>query len=230
MIVPSMIASIGGIFPGRAAPPASGKMRCMDRDEWRVVATAGSGNEAAHLERALHDHEAGEEALDRVAVTRDDMRVYVYAADRAGAEAAEAALRHVLLREALEANVALQRWHHAEERWEDPGAREDAAGEAAALTADEREESAEEGAEWEVRVDLGNHRAAKALAGRLRDEGLPVWRGWRFLIIGAASEADAEALAERIRAEAPAGAKVQTEGAPGYVARVARRANPFTPF
>ncbi|HEU4977811.1 MAG TPA: hypothetical protein VFT42_02850 [Solirubrobacteraceae bacterium] len=202
----------------------------MDRDEWRVVAATSGGNEAAHLERALHDHEPGEEALDRVALTRDDTHVFAYAADRAGAEAAKAALRHVLLREGVKANVALQRWHHGEERWEDPGAPADATAEAAALTADEREDSAEEGAEWEVRVDLGNHRDAKALAKRLREEGLPVWRGWRFLIVGAASEADAEALAQRIRSEAPAGAKVQTEGAPGYVARVARRANPFTPF
>lgn len=202
----------------------------MDSDEWRIVAAAGDGGDAARLERALHDHEPGEEALDRVAVTRDDTRVFAYAADRAGAEAAEAALRHVLLREGLKANVALQRWHHLEERWEAPGAAEDPGAEAAALTAEERQDSAEEGAEWEVRVDLGNHRDAKRLAEQLQAEGLPVWRGWRFLILGAASEADAEALAERIRAAAPAGAKVRTEGAPGYVARVARRANPFTPF
>lgn len=202
----------------------------MDRDEWRVLAAVAEGHDAARLERALHDHEPGEAALERLAVTRDAGRVFAYAADRAGAEAALAAVEHVLEREGIEAQVALQRWHHTEERWEAPGAPHDEAAERAALTEDEREESEEEGAEWEVRVDLGNHRDAKRLAQRLRDEGLPVWRGWRFLILGAASEADAEALAERIRGEAPAGARVQTEGAPGYVARVARRANPFTPF
>jgi hypothetical protein len=205
-------------------------IRAMDGDEWRVVAAVTDDHDATRLERALHDHEPGEEALDRVALTRHGRRVFAYAADRAGAEAAEAAVRHVLAREAVDAQVELQRWHHVEERWEAPGAIQDAAAEQAALAEDERRESEQEGAEWEVRVDLGSHREAKQLAKRLRDEGIPAWRGWRFLIIGAASEADAETLAERIRAEAPEGARVQTEGAPGYVARVARRANPFTPF
>jgi hypothetical protein len=202
----------------------------MAEDEWRVVAAVDEGHDAPRLERALHAHEHGGDALDRVALTRDGERVYAYAADRAGAEAAEAAICQVLEEEGVHAQVALQRWHHVEERWEDPGAPEVPPAEREALTREERAQSAEWGSEWEVRVDLGSHAEAKRLTERLRDEGLPVWRGWHFLVVGAASEADAEALAARIRAEAPKDARVQAEGAPGYVARVAKGANPFTPF
>jgi hypothetical protein len=202
----------------------------MDADEWRVVVAAGDAEDATRVAKALHRHEPGEEALDRVAVTRDGAHVFLYAADRAGAEAAQSAARHVLDRERLTADVTAQRWHHGEERWESGDAVVDEPAERATLEADERRETAQEGAEWEVRVDLGGHRAAVELAERLRADGLPVWRGWRFLIVGAASEQDAHELAERIRAEAPAGARIQAEGAPGFVARVARRANPYTPF
>jgi hypothetical protein len=201
----------------------------MDTDEWRVVVAVAQADDAARMAKALQRHEPGEDALDRIAVTRDGPRVFLYAADRPGAEAALAAARHVLDREGLTAEVTLQHWHHAEERWESGDAPADGRAEEDVRAADERAETAAEGAEWEVRVDLGSHRAAVKLANRLREEGLPVWRGWRFLIVGAASERDAQELAERIRGEAPPEARIQAEGAPGYVARVTR-ANPYTPF
>ena len=53
-------------------------------------------------------------------------------------------------------------------------------------------------------------------------------RRWRFLIAGAQSEDDARALAERIRAEAPAGAEVDAEGSEALV--WAREHRPFAVF
>ena len=49
------------------------------------------------------------------------------------------------------------------------------------------------------------------------------------LVLGAANEDDARALAERLRGEAPDGAKVEVEPGGGMVWEVAPR-NPFTFF
>ena len=80
---------------------------------------------------------------------------------------------------------------------------------------DEREaaEARERGwADFEVRAELPSHRETVRLAKRLEAEGIPVARRWKFLIVGAATEDDANALAERLRAEAPEGTRVIAEG------------------
>ena len=54
-------------------------------------------------------------------------------------------------------------------------------------------------AAWQVRIELPSHREAVQLAGRLRAEGRPVIRRWKYLILGADNEDEAGALAEMIR-------------------------------
>jgi hypothetical protein len=66
-----------------------------------------------------------------------------------------------------------------------------------------------------VRVELPSHRQAVELAGRLRAEGRPVIRRWKYLILGASNEDQASALAEAIAAGAPAQATVHTEATRG---------------
>ena len=66
-------------------------------------------------------------------------------------------------------------------------------------------------AEWEVRLDLRDHREAVALAEQLESEGIPVTRRWTYLLVGAASSDDANELADRLRAEGPEGMKVQVQ-------------------
>jgi hypothetical protein len=68
---------------------------------------------------------------------------------------------------------------------------------------------------WEVRVELDSHPDTIALAERLEQAGLTPVRRAHFLVLGAASEGEAERLAERVRAEAPAGARVTVEGSLG---------------
>jgi hypothetical protein len=78
--------------------------------------------------------------------------------------------------------------------------------------AKEREETAERGyAEYEVRVQCSSHHETVELAERLRQEGLPLVRRWRYLLVGARDEDAANALAERLRAEAPADSTVIAE-------------------
>jgi hypothetical protein len=60
-------------------------------------------------------------------------------------------------------------------------------------------------------------------------EGFSVVRRWTYLIVGANSEDDATALAERIETEAPPGARVQVEPGGGLVWQTMPRA-PFAIF
>ena len=68
-------------------------------------------------------------------------------------------------------------------------------------------------AQWQVRVDLGSHRQAVALARTLENEGRAVVRRWKFLLVGASNEDQARELAGQIRREAPPGAAVSAEQA-----------------
>jgi hypothetical protein len=61
-------------------------------------------------------------------------------------------------------------------------------------------------------VTLPTHHDARTFAERLRAEGIPVNQRWRHLLVGANDEDDASALAERLRAEAPAGSEIHSEG------------------
>jgi hypothetical protein len=63
-----------------------------------------------------------------------------------------------------------------------------------------------------VRIDLPSHKEARELVERLDAEGLRSVHRWKYVLLGAADEDSANELAERVRAEVPAGSKVAVEG------------------
>ena len=154
---------------------------------------------------------------DRLIVSGDGADVLVYAGERAQAEAAADAIRALAGEHHWEVELELKRWHPTAEEWEDPdkplpASDEELAAEHARLVARERDDTAERGyAEYEVKVHCSSHRDTVKLASRLHDEGLPVVRRWKYILVGASDEDAANALAERLRAEAPTGATVTAE-------------------
>jgi hypothetical protein len=68
-------------------------------------------------------------------------------------------------------------------------------------------------AQWEARAEFPSHHEAVAMERKLRAEGRTVIRRWKFLVVGANNEDDAQELAEHIRSQAPADATVITEAA-----------------
>jgi hypothetical protein len=192
-------------------------------DDWRVTVTL---HDEAHVGRALQslrEHEVSDDVRRRlgrrVAVSADGPRVFLYAGTEDAAREADRVVREVLAQRGLGAGFALDRWHPAEEEWQDadvplPQSDEQRAAEHERLEAEETQESLATGhAQFEVRVELPSHRAAVALADRLQAEGRPVIRRWKFLVLGANDSDDARDLAEVIRQEAPANATVQVEEA-----------------
>jgi hypothetical protein len=190
-------------------------------NDWRVTVTL---HDESHLEpavRAVREHEVEDDARGRlgrrVAVSVQGTSLYLYAGTENAAREADAIARDLIARHGLSADFALDRWHPAEEEWESadvamPRTDEERAAEHQRLEDEETRESVTTGhAQWEVRVQLPSHRAAAELADRLRAEGHPAIRRWTLLVLGANDEDDANALAQVVKQEAPAGATVETE-------------------
>jgi hypothetical protein len=208
-------------------------------DDWRVTIDFDDEGDGTQLSEwlAAVDLEGEERSSlgDRVVVSRDGPRVYLYADSEAPAREVLRTVSARIEHEGQAAMTALERWHPVEQAWKDgsiplPGTAEEFAEEHERLQEREAGESAKTGAaQWEVRVELDSHEDTEALAERLESEGTPVVRRHTFLLAGAANEDDARALAERLRGEAPDGAKVEVEPGGGMVWEVAPR-NPFTFF
>jgi hypothetical protein len=205
-------------------------------DDWRLeICVHGQG----HLRKLTERMEAGEiehdletAFKDRLVVSRDDETVFCYAGSREQAEAAGKVIERLATEHGWDLHLDLKRWHQAAEEWEDPDAPLPSTGaevaeEHAELIESEREEAQERGyPEFEVRVQFDSHQAASAFADRLNDEGLANVRRWKYLLIGAADEDSANALAERLRSEAGPDATVTAEGS-GRAAFDERPPNPF---
>jgi len=190
-------------------------------DDWRVQVTCPTTATAANLGELLRDgdfkHELDQAAGERVVASIDGNELFLYAATRPQAEKAAEAIKSLVAPSGISVRTELRRWHPGSEEWADadlplPASEADAAAEHAELIAREREESAAmHASEYEVRVESHSHRDIVALAKVLREEGILSVRRWHFLLIGAADEEVAAALAERIRGEIPAGSTVTVE-------------------
>lgn len=208
-------------------------------DDWRVQIDAADEGEALLLVEALGGpgpgHNLGTAFNDRVMVSREGALVFLYAGAREQAEAARDLAVKLGGENGWSLDVTLAHWHHEAERWEDPDVplpETEAArhAEHEELVEAEREEVAE-GAppQYEVRVDLPSHRDAAHFEDKLRAEGLPAVRRWKYLVVGAADEDTAGELAERLKTEAPAGSAVTVEGN-AKVVYDERPPNPFAIF
>jgi hypothetical protein len=208
-------------------------------DDWRVTIDfddEGDGTQLAEWLAAV-DLEGQERASlgDRVIVSRDGPRVYLYADSEAPAREVLRTVSARIEQEGHAAVTSLERWHPVEQVWRDgsvpmPDTPEELAEEHDRFQEREAAESAESGAaQWEVRIELGSHEDTVTLAERLESEGIPVVRRHTFLLAGAVNEDEARELAARIRGEAPDGATVAVEPGGGMVWEVAPR-NPFTLF
>lgn len=188
-------------------------------DEWRVEVDLDDPDHGYSLSERLRSHDLDDEARerlsDRVLVTRDGPRIFLYAGGEAQAREAERVIRELIAGDQLTATVALTRWHPLEESWRDaseplPRSEDEVRAEHERKLAAETREAAEEGdLDWEVRLELGSYAATTELARELEDEGLPVLRRWRYLLVGALTEEGAHSLAQRLLARAPEGAEAR---------------------
>jgi hypothetical protein len=167
----------------------------------RLGVTKGGAEELAHELRA-----------HRLAVSRDDDTVFVYAATGMQAEQASRIVEQELQDEGLTPKrFVTERWLREEERWDDDPD-----------TGDIEEDLLRRGyAPWEVRVECKSLDEADDLADRLRDEGFDVSRTFTFVIAGTADREQAVELAGRVHGQVEPGGELVYEVQP---------ANPFAVF
>jgi hypothetical protein len=158
-----------------------------------------------------------------IAVGAGGSQVFLYTGTEVAAREAERIARDMLAQHHLRAEFAIHRWHPLEERWEDPEVamprtEAERRAEHQGLLDDETAESVAAGvAEWLVRAELPSRQQADALASKLRSEGRGVIRRWKFLLVGASNEDDAQEPADKIRREAPADSTVRAEHSAVYL-------------
>ena len=194
-----------------------------DSDDWRVTISVSDQAQTGQAQRSVSLRPVEEDIRRQVgrtiAVGADDRQIFLYAGTETAARDAERIARDVLARHGIAAESALHRWHPIEEQWENPDlamphTEAERQAEHQRLEDTETAESVATGvAQWQVRVDLGSHRQAVALARTLENEGRAVVRRWKFLLVGASNEDQARELAGQIRQEAPPGAAVSAEQA-----------------
>lgn len=189
----------------------------MARDDWRVRVELEDRVDTL-LERLgvdLHD-EARELADDladsRLAVTREEDTVFVYADTAGQAEKARKVVETVLEAEGLEAgSLRIEHWLHDEQRWDDEPAQ----------PSWEEEVLSHGYAPWEVRVECASRNEADALADELEREGYKPVRRWRYLIVGTRTREEADELARRLHGRVEPGGELVWESMPR---------NPFAVF
>ena len=190
----------------------------MAQDDWRVrVELPDEGGAQDLLGRLGLRQSDAEELADelrehRLAVSRDDDTVFVYAATGMQAEEAGRVIESELNDLGLApSRFVTERWLHDEERWND-----DPEG------PDVEEELLKRGyAPWEVRVEADSLREANDLAEQLRGEGYDVSRTFTYVIAGTGSREEAAELARRVHGEVEPGGELVYEVQP---------ANPFAVF
>jgi len=190
----------------------------MAEDDWRIRIEVEEEEHATGLLERLSgelDSEARELAKDlrarRLAVSRSDDTVFVYADSHAEAEQALRVVEAELRAHGTEARTSqIEHWLDDEDRWDDePGETWEA------------EELSRGFAPWEVRVECSSRQEARQLAETLGAEGYQPERRFQYLIVGAASRDDADTLAARLHGEVGAG---------GEIVREVEPANPFAIF
>lgn len=208
-------------------------------DEWRLQIDIEDDAHATalgeHLAARELEHDLSDAFEDRVIVSRDGTRLFLYGGSREQVEAAGRLVDKAAAENGWTIDSRLRRWHPAAEDWENPDeplpqSADSAEDEREALIAAERGRSERTGEpEYEVRVDLPSHRDAVRFAEQLEAEGLPAVRRWKYLVVGATDEDSAKELAERLRKQAPSGSEVTAEGS-GQVVWAERPPNPFAIF
>jgi hypothetical protein len=196
----------------------------VNDDEWRVEVELEDEHGGFGLLDRLRSHDLDDEARERLGgramVTRDGPRLFVYAATEDAAREAERVVGELAAEDDLTAKTALTRWHPVEEAWKDaalPLPRTESQIEEELERKEEAEwqEAADEGSfDWVVKAALPNREGAAELVERLRLEGMPVERRWRYLTVDALTQEQATEIAERLRGELGADAEVWVEANP----------------
>jgi hypothetical protein len=193
-------------------------------EDWRVEAELDDDEQGYSLSERLRavdlDDEARARLGERVAVSRDGSRLFLYAANEAQAHEAERVIRDLVARDDLSAEISTSRWHPVEQIWKDASIPLPTSAESIEDERARREDADEQEAErtgswnWHLRVELPHRGDAVDLADRLESEGHRVHRRWRYVTVDLATEEAARELADSLAGTLPEDAQLTVETKP----------------
>lgn len=196
----------------------------MAEEDWRLEVELDDEEQGYSLTERLRasdlDDEARERLGERVVVSRDGSRLFLYASSESQLREAERVIRDLVARNDLSAEISTTRWHPVEQTWRDasiplPATPESIEEERTSREAAEHEDAERTGS-WSshVRVELPHRGDAVDLAATLDAEGQKVHRRWRYVTIDLASEDAARELADRLADSLPEGSELTVETKP----------------
>jgi hypothetical protein len=167
------------------------------------------------------DNDARKRLGEKVIVTRDGSRMFLYTDGETSARQAEDVAKELAASDKLEAKTRITRWDPDADEWVDPTTPRPQS--EAERVEEQREhekrverEAAQTGRyEWELRVDLDSRGEAGELSDRLTETGIEHHRRWKHVLIPAATEEQAAEVADRVRELAPGDPEVHVEPARG---------------
>jgi hypothetical protein len=204
---------------------------------WRVRVTfypPKEGRRAVRKLREQHEREIAESIREqlgfRAKISLSVPDLFLYTDNRDAASVASGVVRDVLAGHSLRTTIRIDFWHPVRETWErvEEAALDTAAGDGAKAggVPDDEElarleqehqkavtwaQSMSGETTWEVRIQIPDHQACIEYAHRLNEAGHPVVRHRRYLLLGARSKGEANALARMIGQEGPSGSVVTTQ-------------------
>jgi hypothetical protein len=192
-------------------------------EDWRVEVELDDEEQGYSLTERLRASDLDDEARarlgERVVVSRDGSRLFLYTSSESQLREAEQVIRDLVARHGLSAEVSTTRWHPVEQTWRDASIPLPTTPESIEEERTSREEAEQRDAErtgsWShVRVELPHRGDAVDLAARLEGEGQNVHRRWRYVTVDLATEDAAQELADRLADSLPEGSELTVETKP----------------
>jgi hypothetical protein len=207
-------------------------------ENWRLAIDLREDGHARalidRLEAVELKHDLASSFHDQVFLDRHGAEVRAYSSDQVQAEKVEELVNSLADKHGWQIETKLFEWDEAETEWVATSkdishdARHGAAHKK--VISDERASSLAHGyPDWEVKVECPSHHDVLALSETLTKENISNAHRWRYLVIGALDEDQANQLAERVRKEAPEGTTTLVQGS-RQATLADRPANPFAVF
>jgi hypothetical protein len=194
----------------------------VGNEDWRVEINLDDKHEGYDIRERLRSRDLDDDARarlgERVYVSRDGPKLFLYAGSEQQAREAEVVAQELVAADNLSADFAVTRWHPVEQEWKDasiplPGTETEVRQEMEHKAETERSEVEEHGSyDWLVKINLPTAGDAERIAETLDEAGHPVHRIWRWVTVDVLTEEIGNELISSLREALPADAEIWLEG------------------
>jgi hypothetical protein len=194
----------------------------VGNEDWRVEINLDDKHEGYDLSERLRSRDLDEDARarlgERVYVSRDGPKLFLYAGSEQQAREAEVVAQELVAADNLSADFAVTRWHPVEQEWKDasiplPQTETEIHQELERKEEAERKEQTEEGSyDWLVKINLPSAADAERIAAALDEAGHPVHRIWRWVTVDVLTEEIGNEVISSLQEALPTDAEIWLEG------------------